>query len=83
MCLILEGGLFSLAAYFPREIATLEGYSGLETATCLVRKINIIYISCSFLSIVLSWRAVGKVEPNGRDLAKPCDVMNDFSHPRA
>lgn len=49
----------------------------------LARKINFIYISCSFLSIVLSWRAVGKVEPSGSDLAKPSDVMNDFSHPGA
>lgn len=83
MCLILEECCFFLAMHFPCEIGTLEGYCGLETTACLARKINIIYISCSFLCIVLSWRTVGTVEANGRDLAKPRDVMNGFSHPRA
>lgn len=69
--------------HFPCEIGTLEGYCGLETTACVARKINIIYISCSFLCIVLSWRAVGTVEGKWQRPCQACDVMNDFSHPRA
>lgn len=63
--------VFFLAMHFLCEIGTLEGYCGLETTACLARKINIIYISCSFLCIVLSWRAVGTVEGKWQ---RPCQA---------
>lgn len=83
MCLILEGVLFFSSNAFPlwdRNTGRLL-CAGHHSLFSQKDKYYLYFLFFPMHCIVL--RAVGTVEGRGRDLAKPRDVMNDFSHPRA